>query len=248
MFCKSERGSVLMEFILVIPLYIALLGGIFSIGEMSQKGTAVAHADRVAAFDVSASVSSWADSVRRMFRTDESDMSSPAVEFSAAHHADPSFPGPWTVRAGALAADRFKAPVWTRGWLASADAFFSGAAKSPSQASGDSDFARLVGGGRVEITSKPRTGDPGVPGFSTLKRKKTEQEAESEAAHWRSMRRYASTLVDAPAGSNPRWRAFVEHEPWHQGVEHRDNGCGEVSARNTWTEYERFGIYERWSR
>lgn len=44
-FCDN-RGSVLMEFLLVAPLYFALLGGLFTVGELLLLGNRMAVADR----------------------------------------------------------------------------------------------------------------------------------------------------------------------------------------------------------
>ena len=250
MYGKCERGSVLMEFILVIPVYVALFGGLFAIGEMSLKSIGAAHADRVAAFDVCSANPSWGDAVKAIFRTADSGTSSPVVKFQTPHYAADAIEGPWTVCAGAVAADCCKAPVWTRGWLASSDGFFSGAAKSQPLDPGDSGLGALAGGNRVEIVSKPRTGKGGGPDdyahYYTLKRVKPADG--SGNLHWRSMRRHASSLVNAAVADNPRWSGHVEFEPWHDGISHDRNGCGRVNVADSRDEYTRYSQFERWSR
>ena len=47
----DSRGSVLMEFVIVLPLYICLFGMLFLIGDMGLKVAALAVGDRAAAFD-----------------------------------------------------------------------------------------------------------------------------------------------------------------------------------------------------
>ena len=53
---RQNRGSVLVEFIIVFPIYLVLFGGVFMIGDMLIKTTRLASADRTRAFDVAATV------------------------------------------------------------------------------------------------------------------------------------------------------------------------------------------------
>ena len=74
---RYKRGSVLMEFIIVIPIYIVLLAGLFMIGDSLMKGTQLAHEERLLAFN-----NETGDGITRNI-----------------FHADVGVLGPWTLRA-----------------------------------------------------------------------------------------------------------------------------------------------------
>lgn len=94
---RGERGSALMEFILVIPLYILLWGMAMCLGEMGVKTLALAAQDRLDAFVLGS----------------ESGLGKSA----ATYRPDAGFAGAWTWLKAATASEHYTLPTWTRAWL-----------------------------------------------------------------------------------------------------------------------------------
>ena len=152
-----NRGSVLMEFIIVFPIYLVLFGGVFMIGDMAIKTTRLAMADRTRAFDVEAdtggshlSTAGWNKVKELLFPVTVINEDN-AHEENYRHYANPGFSGPWSVAVGAKVRDEYKLAPWTRGWLAYPDWFFADVTKT---ARADGDLGALLAGSRVQMFAK----------------------------------------------------------------------------------------------
>lgn len=209
-----NKGSVLMEFLIVLPIYIVLMGGLFLLGEMVVNSIRNVSSDRLAALGVdSIYVETWStntinSSVRLLYGMDTDDGVSLPGRIFGVKYANRKFAGPWTVCASSRAFDSYKAPLWTRGWLSYSDWFLSDATESRRVADEDPMFASLLDGGRIPIYS--RTGGHTMSYF-TLKRVKR-----GGAPHWRSNDLGGRALVDA-RNDVATWYQNVYSEPWHLG-------------------------------
>jgi len=115
---SSRKGSILLETILVIPVLVVLLGGVFWIGELMLSKTKLLMADRYAAWN--------AGNRHRMnkggiqgelqntyFRYEEvGDQAMEKIVFEGGK------PTTWCTPVGATVYLRMVMPEWTEGWLA----------------------------------------------------------------------------------------------------------------------------------
>lgn len=169
MSCITERrGSILMEFVIVLPIYFVLIGMAFAVGEMGVKALSLALGDRIGAYDaVIGDKSAWQLLSDRVFLINDEnkitwsdDVSETGYVDSLSRESatwvpDAGFAGPWYALSAATAEDSYVLPPWTRGWLQYADYSFRRTTGDSSHGSGVLDdlitLGRLV---RVSIRSK----------------------------------------------------------------------------------------------
>ena len=107
-----RRGSVLMEFIIVFPIYLILFAGTVMVGDMLIHSNRLVSADRVAAFGVEGwAASGWNRVTSSVFHpqteiADDGSRQDVLSQNTARHYAEVS--GPWTVCAAATAQDSYK--------------------------------------------------------------------------------------------------------------------------------------------
>ena len=167
----ARRGSILMEFVLVLPIYIAFLGMVFAIGEMGLKAICLAAGDRLGAFargsdDTDdarsflqkklvamnvANLVSYGDDVMVTAYQDDVDFAELVT-----YRKDSSFKGAWAWLVAATAEDSYALPPWARGWLQYSVQQF--ASSTDGQSSSDEgamgDLLTLHSLGRVVMRSK----------------------------------------------------------------------------------------------
>lgn len=129
----SRRGSVLMEFLLVTPLYLAFIGGTFAVGQLLISSIDLAHADRAWAMcpdEFRAAAKAALNGhlfPLSVFSYDDKMMSVASDTLSLSdrtHRADEKFVGAWTWLTAARVGNSHHHPPWTRGWFSFAsDAF-----------------------------------------------------------------------------------------------------------------------------
>lgn len=109
---SQRRGSVLMEFIIVFPIYLVLFAGTVMLGDMLIHSNRLASADRVAAFGVEGwSASGWERVTSSVFHpqteiADDGSRQDVLSQKTDQHYAEES--GPWSVCAAATAQDSYK--------------------------------------------------------------------------------------------------------------------------------------------
>lgn len=159
-----KRGSILMEFVLVLPLYIALLGGMFLIGDIGLNAIRVSVGDRDAALDAGDRIGRSVKSFKAKQMGGEGDN---VTVRSRTYRADENFQGSWS-------------------WLAAGRSYFSYKLRAggsilisyPFLYYGDSSsggglLSRLVGGGSVTFHGKDFSLNAGAVrsyNYYTLKR------------------------------------------------------------------------------
>ncbi len=223
---KAWKGSVLMEFVIAMPLYIVMLGGIFLTGDAMRATIRLAGAERLAAFG----------------------QSRPQGLAACSCYADTSVQGPWTVQSAARIDKSWGghlAALGVAGQLAFGDATFRGERES-------GDYAALMRGSPITIHSKDVRRRDGSPrayayNFYTLRRARPS----GGGWTWRDNRRYSSDLVaDIGAGAQA-WRGKVFGEKFHPDVSARmrdaSNSPAAPFAANGVCEYVRYGRYVDWS-
>ena len=128
---SARTGSVLLEFILVLPVYFVFIGGTFAVGEILVRALHVTWAERAVATNYGSDfVDATKASVQaRLFPFDayEYDDEDGLTHFADrctfegnALRAEEGYQGAWTWQTAAKATDEHNRTPWTRGWLFSA--------------------------------------------------------------------------------------------------------------------------------
>ena len=258
---RHNRGSVLMEFLIVVPVYIVIFGGLFMIGAMAIKTTRLASAERTRALDVAAGDSpntnadfGWNAIKDLLFPPvpgDEEDNVSDDPEPYRYHEQGESFQGPWTVAVGSKIKDEYKLASWTRGWLAFAHWLFQDATRTEDELDAeDNVMLPLLNGNSADMFSK-NIHKPRIYNYYTYRRTRdyTDNELGKMYRQMPQELKDAGKLVDAAAAS-ALWKECVEKEKYPKledaGGEN-GNKRSAVSLGLTQREYRRYGQFERWS-
>ena len=244
----SERGSVLMELIVVFPIYLVLFGGVFMIGDMLVKSIRLASADRTAAFDVQNSAANgWQGVLSGLFHKSRevTDDGSPAdrlaKESTSQYYADTAVEGPFSLRAAVTVRNDYAlSGDGTRGRLAYADWFFKNSVRAPSATD---DMGQLLLGNRVAMYSKD-TDDRRAYAYNYYTLKKVKYTVSEYT--WRDNRRPISDIVNSYA-TGSRWYQRVYKENWHGDVNDDANSKMLTPLNGVFDEYNRYGTFVDWS-
>ena len=163
---RTRRGSVLMEFLIVFPIYLVLFGGVFMIGDMLIKTSRLASADRTRALDVAAgdgansnASSGWnaINNTKYFFLPNSIPEDTLSREDYRYHAQGTGFKGPWTVTVGAKVKDEYRLAPWTRGWLSYTHSFFEKATGTGDEMDQDDDvMLPMLQKTQVEMFSKAK--------------------------------------------------------------------------------------------
>ena len=186
---RYKRGSVLMEFIIVIPIYIVLLAGLFMIGDSFMKGTQLAHEERLLAFN-----NETGDGITRNI-----------------FHADVVVLGPWTLRADIKKEGAYPLPEYgIAGMLLFGDQTFRGKKETGA-------MRTLMDGGSIPIYSKDNDKDRQFRNNVYMLRRN--RDIGDDELSIRDNRRHSSDLLCAVVGRGgfpaESWRRHVAEEGWH---------------------------------
>ena len=244
----QRRGSVLMEFIIVFPIYLILFAGMVLVGDMLIHSNRLVSADRVAAYRVDGRDSF--SSVWQMLAGFRDNVSAsvfhPGMEIaddgnnqdfispsSTAHYADVT--GPWSVCALASAHDRYRPLAGgALGQLLSARILVGG---------GGVGILDQLSGGIDMVSKDARNG----ASFYTLKRRDHYNQRRmrrvgydryiaSDYGNWRD-REYVSRLLRTQGGpGTENWRLEVANEGWHTAEtisgQNVSTSCSEARGAN----------------
>ena len=192
-FLQSARGSVMMEFIIVFPIYLVLFAAIMALGDMLVHSIRLPSAERTAAFDVGAAAaagSGWIQVLAFLFPAGEiaddgTRQDRPVQASTLDHSADTAIQGPWSMTSGSTVRNDYKLLVGgTAGQLAFADWHFSDVTRT-SRSGGA--FGTLASGGSMAMYSKDASA---AIKYVTLKRRRN-----MAGRSWRDNGRNASDLV-----------------------------------------------------
>lgn len=256
-----KRGSVLMEFIIVFPIYLILFAGTIATGDMLIHSNRLVSADRVLSAEVDghgggmvSRTSAWDMFIKRVFHpgveiADDGFDQDSISKNTNMHYADST--GPWSVCALATAQDNYKLLAGgTLGQLLSVPVLLGPAGNNVN----NNSLNQLALPGGLKMVSKDtRNG----AGFYTLKRRDhyrqrnekrhgTNKYIDEDSRNWRD-RHYVSRLLRTQRGpGTENWRLEVAGENWHTAD--TINGGGnrrletEASGGNI-PEYKRFGVF-----
>lgn len=230
-------GSVLMEFVIVLPIYICLFGMLFLIGDMGLKVAALAVGDRAAAFDAGDrsgslflpfSLNQWIE-----------DRFLPTFS-SKTFRADENFRGSWSWQAAGTSSFEYRLQMWGGKLLEYPYLRYM----QGGVGSGD-DLGTLVNGGTVTLKSKDRS-SVRVYNYYTLKRTEL---ARDDAAYrnWSP-----NQLVSSANGIIQHWYENVRCEEYansgpqklEESTQDNDELPSTVDGRS---EYRRFIPFMIWS-
>lgn len=253
----GRRGSVLMELIVVFPIYLVLFGGLFMIGDMLIKVARLPSAERCVAFELGGG-SNLRTEIRTLLYHDDREVNdrgeaADLIEADtkelpglSAHYADTVVQGPFSLRAAVKLKDGYYLPGGgTRGQLAYADWFF-GDTVGADRATGD--MATLLNGkSRVDLRSKDNSaGRVRYYNYYTLKRSR------AGGVNWRANSRKASDLLVNLAGHAQHWQDISDEIYHYDKRNHeyeldQDNDAAAAASARSDVEYIRHPTFVRWS-
>ena len=247
---KTRRGSVLMEMIVVFPIYLVLFGGVFMIGHMCIRPIRLSSADRTSAFDlgrVDGKRPGWPFVVEGLFHPDKevADKGGRTDDLQVGNesefYADTRVQGPFSARTAVTVLDNYRLPAGgARGQLAYASWFFE---RQPGAPQEDEWLAGILSGGSVEMRSKPWW-DEGY-NYYTLRRVRYPNDSKHT---WRDNARPISDIVNARA-DKAHWYVDVYGERFQGSVGNQSSkGNFNLAADGPKdVKYERYPKFREWS-
>lgn len=143
-----RAGSILSEFVLVMPIYAALLGGLFLIGDMGLNAVRITIGDRDAAMD---SGDRSGHSRSKYLSNQMTEESSKVYSDSRTYRVDENFRGSWLWQAAGRDMFAYKVQSWGGALLSYPFLNYGDATK------GAGVLRSLIGGGVVLFHSKDYT-------------------------------------------------------------------------------------------
>lgn len=241
-----RRGSILMEFVMVLPIYIFLFGAIFLIGEIGLNAIRISVGDRNLALDAGDryghSFSPFG--LMQMGKEFENVRSTE----SRTYRADENFQGAWAWEAAGRAWFSYRLRSWGSAMVSYPFLRYNGSA------AGGGDLANLVGGGAVVYHSKDFSLADKVRAYNYYTLKRTDLSRAREAyRNWKP-----NQLVESGTGGQ-YWDSGVYHEPFLYDEPFGDSIADKLdssppqgrdanpSPPEGRKEYARFGMFITWS-
>ncbi len=246
-----------MEFMLVLPLYILLMGMAFSLGEMGVKTIALASGDRVLSHAVDGAGQSLAGTMRNlMFPQDTMPYNDADVKTSEAldqircdkktYRADPQFKGAWSWQSAGRAGDDYALPPWTRGWLQYPHAYYMSRTGGGAAKGAFGELLQEGAVGRTLLGSKDTEGAIRVYSYYTLKR--TDKGRQNGAyRQWKN----ASLLKTSGFFGAPNWYENVYDEKFADAdgkkLDGSSQGADSLPSQPGGSDYDRCTQLMIWS-
>lgn len=251
MSCTTDRrhpagrgGSILMEFVIVLPFYLLLLGVAVLLGDFALRSIWITNGDVLVAYakgdnpedeEVSEGGFSYKAATLAvktclfydLFKMDEKysyetgadkplDMA--VVGREKIVLADPKFKGAWSYHVAGLAVDKYALPPWARGWLGYSEWTYrtqSGGGKDPE----GPVFGNLLSDadeGRYRIVSRDLDDAGGARqfGYYTLMRSRQCRDREKPCRRWTPAELSASDGFIAQVAFGDKWYQLVYDEPF----------------------------------
>ena len=220
---RDDAGSVLLETILVIPLYMVLIGGIMWLGDLILARERLVISDRYAAWNIGNRNSPRTlGGVRAKIQSIFFNPGHKGYENVDGATGGTARPRRWWAQRYARITLAIEAPSWTKPWLSFGDIFWGATLKEK--------FDGVDGRG-------PLSGGGGTPYFSKGNMVLMRTGHSDKNRYFRNWR--GQDLAD-PTLRQWHWRK-IEPEPWPPAF-------GQVpSPFHRGQEYRRYGQYERWS-
>ena len=218
----DDRGSVLLEAILVIPLYAVLLGGIMWVGDLVLARERLVISDRYAAWNIGnrnspKTLGSLRSKIQKIFF----DPGHEGYERIDGAEGGTAKPRRWWEERYARITLTVETPLWTRPWLSFGDIFWG--ARLQEKFTGADGRGPLTGGG--------------TPYFKDGNMVLMRTEYSDRSMYFRN---WEGKDLANPVMRQWFWRE-IEPEPWPP-----DSGQVPVPPRMGF-EYRRYGQYDSWS-
>lgn len=271
---KAMRtGSVLMEFLVVFPIYLILFAGLFMLGDMLLRPIWLSSAERAAAYDLGElkeydtkdygednfshrgwhGISLWSMNVGGMINSRQDN----PHHADRLHFTDPDFKGPWAFCAASGATDDYSLFELTRGQLASVPAILPDVPKAPRVEDPEFDAWVRRPGAKRTIHSRSSTR---IFNYYTYKRARYATEDVAKTYRARTYMKtderavkWAGRIVDA-ASRYATWNNCVYQESLPSVAGAGDEGATETQSRNGELPelpgrdaYNRYSQFVRWS-
>lgn len=259
-----------MEFVIVLPIYLILLGFVFMIGEMSLHGVHLAASgDRTIAVaqggegfwdsgwelnaaesEIAKAISPSSNHVNQALYYREEGASAKVSRFKrevAGKVAKLDFKGSWSWLVASTLRDEYALTPWTRGMVktwANMERMVK-MTEPPESLGSDTVLSKLFGGvglGRISMTSKD-LGTVNSYAYYTLMRNNKGRESYRSWGY--------GQLVDDVA-SEASWNEYVANEGWGSKIEPDgmtgvDSGAPGVVKKDVRPSYKRHGTFVEWS-
>lgn len=161
----SARGSVLMEFVIVLPIYLALFGALFLIGDMGLKTAALALGDRAVAFDAGDRANySYSPFSSKQWIKDPDSLDSDLSTSYKTFRTNENFKGSWSWLAAGKVSFAYRLQLWGGKLISYPYLIYGGGGIAAND-----DLGTLVNDGTVTVYSKD-VSNVRVYNYYTLKR------------------------------------------------------------------------------
>ena len=241
---NARRGSVLMEMVVVLPIYLILFGGVCIVGELLAKSIQVSFGDRTAAHDVQSNSGGWNEIVSSVLNLE---LDNPICELYE-YYADQDFQGPWALCAGAKATDRYTTFDGPRNQLRFSERFVNNATE---EASIPGLAQAPWNQGTVDIVSKDIPEDKDKKNarkYNYYTYKRVRYSSGDLKKIYRAMPESpeeAGRLVDAMSLSASWKRGVVDESYPNTGGDESNHKTNPPKLENR--EYHRYGTFVSWS-
>lgn len=240
-----KRGSILMEFVLVLPIYLLLLGALFLIGDMGLNAIRIALGGRILAMD---SLDKAGFSLTPFLSRQMRDEASKASFSSRTYRADEDFDGSWSWQAAGRMYFTYKLPSYGGGLISYPYLHYGDVT------SGSGILETLVGGKTVTFHSKDISLGARTRLYNYYTLKRTDLARDPQAyRNWDSHGDTSiSLLMDSSSGDKYWYRCVYKEEyadPKPESLDMssqtgRDGLPDQPSGRK---EYTRYPMFVTWS-
>ena len=235
----SRRGSILMEFVLVLPIYIFLFGALYLLGDMGLNAIRISTGDRDAAMDAGDRAG---HSMGQFLAQEMRDEALKTSYNSQTYRADEGFKGAWSWQAAGRSLFAYRLRSYGDGLIAYPFLHYGGSS------SGGGILGTLVGGGLVVFHSKDYSLSNKVRAYNYYTIKRTDLAREPNA-----YRNWQEKCLTAPSsGLEQYWYSCVYKEAFSDPVaDHLEQSDSQGSDQlpsppGGRDEYNRSGILVRW--
>ena len=240
---SRRRGSILIEFVLVLPIYIFLFGALYLLGDMGLNAIRIAVGDRVLAMDAGdkEGISS------KPFLSDQmrDEKSKTSFEFRT-YRTDAKFRGAWSWQAAGKTSFTYTLPSYGGGLIAYPYLLYG------DSSSNDGFFKTLVNGKTIRFHSKDNSlgARQRIYNYYTLKRTDLARDPNAYR-NWDSRGSTSrSRLMDS---GGTYWYNYVYKEDYADPVadnldkSHQAGRGDKPRTPSGRKEYNRFGTFVTWS-
>lgn len=236
-----KHGSILMEFVMVLPIYIFLLGALFLIGEIGLNAIRISTGDRDAAMDAGDRDGySFSPFKEHQMGEEKDNISSYANQ---TYRADENFKGSWSWQSAGRVFFSYRLRSWGSGLVSYPFLKYNGSVAKGGM------LGMLVGGGNVAFHSKDFSLGAGVVrsyNYYTLKRTDLSRDS-------RAYRNWDSDMIVLRADGEPYWSDKVYNERFADANGQNLDSSGQLADDDLPNrpsgagEYQRYSQFVEWS-